>query len=105
MGALPRELPRRPSPGRRRAPSPPPRPAQALPLRLPHKHLQPAAAGNTFTFAPLADTYIYQTNANTNYGSATTLQTDNSPVKHMLLKFSVSGMSGQTITSCKTASL
>ncbi len=60
-----------------------------------------AQAGNLFTFAPSDDAYIYQTNGNTNYGSATTLQTDNSPVKNILLKFNVSGLNGQTITSAK----
>jgi hypothetical protein len=57
--------------------------------------------GNSFTFTPADDTYIYQTNGNTNYGSATTLQVDNSPVKNILLKFNVSGLSGQTITGAK----
>jgi hypothetical protein len=57
--------------------------------------------GNTFTFTPTDDTYIYQNNGNTNYGSATSLQVDNSPVKNILLKFNVSGLSGQTITSAK----
>jgi hypothetical protein len=59
------------------------------------------AAGNAFSFAPVADAYIDQTNLSTNYGSATTLQTDNSPVKNFLLKFNVSGLNGQTITSAK----
>jgi len=53
------------------------------------------------TFAPVDDTYIYQTNGSTNYGSATTLQTDNSPVKHILLKFNVSGLNGQPVISAK----
>ncbi len=57
--------------------------------------------GNTFTFTPTDDAYIYQTNGNTNYGSTTTLQVDNSPVKNILLKFNVSGLSGQTISSAK----
>jgi hypothetical protein len=60
-----------------------------------------APAGNAFTFAPIDDAYIYQTNANTRYGSATTLQTDNSPVKNFLLKFNVAGLNGQTITRAK----
>jgi hypothetical protein len=60
-----------------------------------------ATGGNTFTFSPSDDAYIYQTNGNTNYGLATTLQTDNSPVKNFLLKFGVSGLSGQIISSAK----
>jgi hypothetical protein len=34
-------------------------------------------------------------------GSATTLQMDNSPVKHFLLKFDVTGVNGQTVTNAK----
>jgi hypothetical protein len=40
-------------------------------------------------------------NPTSNYGSATTLQVDNSPVKHFLLKFDVTGVNGQTITNAK----
>ncbi|HEX2996343.1 MAG TPA: DNRLRE domain-containing protein [Anaerolineales bacterium] len=60
-----------------------------------------AQTGSTFTFAPTDDSYVYQTNATTNYGSAITLQADNGPVKNILLKFNVSGLSGQTVTSAK----
>jgi hypothetical protein len=59
------------------------------------------ASGQVLTFAPSADTYVYSTNANTNYGASTTLQVDNSPVKHILLKFSVSGIAGRPVTSAK----
>lgn len=55
----------------------------------------------TFTFAPAADAYIYQSNPGTNYGSATTLQVDNSPIENFLLKFNVSGMTGRTITRAR----
>ena len=58
-------------------------------------------SGQVLTFAPSDDTYVYSTNANTNYGSATTLQVDNSPVKNILMKFSVSGIAGRTVTSAK----
>jgi hypothetical protein len=57
--------------------------------------------GGTFTFAPVADAHIYQASASTNYGSATTLQTDNSPVENFLLKFNVSGLNGRTITRAR----
>jgi len=36
-----------------------------------------------------------------NFGSATTLEVDNSPVKNFLLKFVVSGVNGRAITSAK----
>ena len=61
--------------------------------------LTPAA--NVLSFAPVDDTYVYQTNGSTNYGSAASLQTDNSPIKHILLKFNVTGLNGQQVTSAK----
>jgi len=59
------------------------------------------ALGSLFTFTPLADAYIDQTTASTNFGSAATLQTDNSPVKNFLLKFNVTGINNQQIRSAK----
>jgi hypothetical protein len=59
------------------------------------------ASGQVITFAPSDDTYVYSTNANTNYGASTTLQVDNSPVKNILLKFAVSGIGGRTVASAK----
>jgi hypothetical protein len=59
------------------------------------------ASGQVLTFTPSDDTYVYSTNANTNYGASTTLQVDNSPVKHILLKFSVSGIAGRPVASAK----
>lgn len=44
------------------------------------------------TFTPTEDAYIRADQPNTNFGSATTLQVDNSPVKNFLLKFSVTGV-------------
>jgi len=56
---------------------------------------------NTLTFTPIEDAYIASGSPTTNYGSATTLQVDNSPIKHFLLKFDVSGLNGQQIASAK----
>ena len=61
----------------------------------------PTAVGNQFTFTPTADAYIDQTTASTNFGSVTTLQTDNSPVKNFLLRFNVTGINNQQIRSAK----
>ncbi len=61
----------------------------------------PIPGGITYTFVPAADAYIYQSTPDTNYGSATTLQVDNSPIKNFLLKFTLSGLSGRIITSAK----
>lgn len=60
-----------------------------------------AILSNPLTFEPVADAYIVSGSPNTNYGSATKLQVDNSPVKHALLKFNVSGINGQSIASAK----
>jgi acid phosphatase type 7 len=60
-----------------------------------------APLSNPLTFQPVADTYIASGAPSTNYGSATRLQVDNSPVKHILLKFNVSGISSQPIASAK----
>jgi hypothetical protein len=61
----------------------------------------PTAVSNLFTFLPAADTYIDQTIPGTNYGLVTSVQTDNSPVKHFLLKFNVTGIDNQQIRSAK----
>jgi calcineurin-like phosphoesterase family protein len=61
----------------------------------------PTTAGNVFTFTPLADAYVSQSSPGTNAGSATILQTDKNPVRHILLKFNVTGITGQQIASAK----
>ena len=55
----------------------------------------------TLTFAPVADASIYAGSPTTNFGSATRLEVDNSPLKHFLLKFTVSGLNGRQVTSAK----
>ena len=50
---------------------------------------------------PIDDAYIASGSPTTNYGSATTLQVDNSPIKHFLLKFNISGLNGKQVTSAK----
>jgi hypothetical protein len=59
------------------------------------------SAANVLTFTPADDTYLYQTNGTTNYGSVTSIQTDNSPVKHILIKFNVTGLNGRQVVSAK----
>ena len=53
------------------------------------------------TFAPGEDASIYADAPDTNYGSATTLETDNSPVKNFLIKFTVSGINGRAVAGAK----
>ena len=61
----------------------------------------PTLAASSFTFLPIDDAYIASGSPTTNSGSATTLQVDNSPIKHFLIKFNVSGLNGQQVTSAK----
>jgi hypothetical protein len=60
----------------------------------------PAAATAT-TFTPVADTYVQDTTpTTTNYGGASQVNVDNSPVRQMFLKFTVSGLT-DPVTSAK----
>lgn len=58
------------------------------------------AAGGSQILAPTDDAYIRPAAPDENTGTATTLQVDNSPVKDILLRFDLSGVSG-TITSAR----
>jgi Calcineurin-like phosphoesterase len=53
----------------------------------------PASAATT-TIAPIADSYVQADQATTNFGGATELRVDASPVTNTYLKFQVSGLSG-----------
>jgi hypothetical protein len=55
--------------------------------------------GTQLSFSPTDDASIIQGSASTNFGSATTLQTDGSPVKDFLMKFDVTGVGTSTVTS------
>jgi chitodextrinase len=59
------------------------------------------APSTTLTFAPAADAYVDAGLPSTNFGSAATIQVDNSPVQHILLKFTVSGIGTRAVTSAK----
>ncbi|GII63985.1 hypothetical protein Skr01_40700 [Sphaerisporangium krabiense] len=54
----------------------------------------------TSTFTPVADTYVDNGATGTNYGTSGQLGIDNSPVKRLFLRFTVSGVSG-TVTGAK----
>jgi hypothetical protein len=56
---------------------------------------------NVLTFTPTADTYVESGLPATNFGSATQFVTDSSPIRNMLLKFTVSGIGSRSITSAK----
>ncbi|MFI7606516.1 DNRLRE domain-containing protein [Micromonospora sp. NPDC049366] len=59
-----------------------------------------SASAATLTFTPTADTYVQSDTASTNYGTSTQIVVDDSPVRRLFLRFSVSGVSG-TVTSAK----
>jgi parallel beta-helix repeat protein len=54
---------------------------------------------NTLTFAPTADAYVQSDLPTTNFGSSSSLTVDGSPVRHILLKFTVSGIGTNHVTS------
>ena len=60
-----------------------------------------AAATTTLTFAPEADASIYSGSPAQNYGSSSKLETDNSPIKHFLIRFTVSGVGAAQVTNAK----
>jgi glucose/arabinose dehydrogenase/chitodextrinase len=55
----------------------------------------------TLTFAPSDDAYVRNDMPTSNFGNSTGVDVDNSPVKHALFKFDVSGIAGRTILSAK----
>jgi hypothetical protein len=59
------------------------------------------ASVTTFTFTPVADTYVYIDNPTNNYGASTALNVDGSPLKHILFKFNLSGLGSSQIVSAK----
>ena len=59
----------------------------------------PSGSGGQLTFAPTDDAYIFQSKPSKNFGSATTLQTDGSPIKDFLIRFNVSGIGTSTVSS------
>jgi hypothetical protein len=61
----------------------------------------PTSASSSLTFLPVEDAYIASGSPTINYGTVTSLQVDNSPIKHFLLKFVVSGLNGKQVTSVK----
>ena len=71
------------------------------PRATPHRcrHLcRDVPQASTLTFGPDADASLYAASPTTNYGASATLETDNSPVKHYLIRFTVSGVGTRTVT-------
>nr|MDQ3004853.1 DNRLRE domain-containing protein [Chloroflexota bacterium] len=61
----------------------------------------PALQSGSLTFIPAADAYIESAVPAANHGADTEVQVDNSPAKHFLLKFGVTGINSQTVTDAK----
>ncbi len=57
----------------------------------------PTLVVSTFTFNPIADSYVNSSSPGTNFGTATTLRADASPIVQSYLRFGVQGLSG-TVT-------
>ncbi len=60
-----------------------------------------AAATQNLTFIPVADSYVDSSQPGANFGSATTLRVDGSPIVNSYLRFSVSGVGAQTISQVR----
>jgi fibronectin type 3 domain-containing protein len=58
-------------------------------------------ASSTLTFTPNDDAFIDSTRPTSSFGSTASLEVDNSPVKHVLLKFTVTGAQGRTVTGAR----
>jgi hypothetical protein len=55
----------------------------------------------TLIFTATQDAYVQADTPTKNYGSSAQVIADNSPVKNLLLKFSVSGLAGRSVASVK----
>lgn len=59
------------------------------------------SAGGTVILTPTDDAAVRLASPDTNYGRASTLEVDYSPVKHTLIRYDLSALAGQPITSAK----
>ena len=58
----------------------------------------PPTGATSLTFTPVADAYVKSDRSSSNYGGSSSLRADGSPIEHILLKFSVSGIgTGQVV--------
>ena len=63
--------------------------------------VQTPAMPTTITVTPSDDAYVRSDTATTNYGSATTIQVDQSPDKRTYVRFPVSGVNGRQVLSAQ----
>ncbi len=69
------------------------------PARTPTRTATSASTPGTFTFTPVADTFVSSANTSTNYGTATQIRIDGSPVVNSYLRFNVTGLTGSVATA------
>jgi hypothetical protein len=68
------------------------------PTPVPTVTATPTDVPTTLVLLPVADTYVYESKPDTNYGDSADLRTDGSPDTRSYLRFDVQGLSG-TVTS------
>lgn len=73
--------------------TPTPTPIQPTPV--------PTGISTSFTFLPVADSYVLSTSANSNFGSSTSVIIDGSPVTTTYMRFNLGSLAGKTIVSAK----
>ena len=61
----------------------------------------PASGATTLTFAPVADAHVLSATPTANFGTSTRLEVDNSPVKHTLIRFNVTGIGTAQVNSAR----
>lgn len=64
------------------------------PTLTPTPTATPPSSGNTFTFAPVADSYVDELNPTVNNGTSLKVRVDGSPFIRSYLRFDVQGVSG-----------
>ena len=91
-----------PTPSPTNSPTSTPTPIES-PIPSPTPTLTPTPSGNqqTLTFTATEDASLYGSSPNKNYGTATKLETDGSPLKRFVTKFSVTGVGAGTVISAK----
>ena len=67
---------------------------------LPTSTITPAS-NSILTFSPVADTYVQADLPTSSFGSSIQIVVDNSPIKNLLLTFTVSGVGTRSVLSAK----
>jgi hypothetical protein len=65
------------------------------------KASSPQQVISSIVFTPVADSFVRESNPDSNYGSSKTLYVDNYPVTHSYLRFEVNGLSNQDVQFVK----